>query len=120
MKSHNVSCSLIEPGCFPSSMMANASTNGNDECIKNEDLVRSYATFSEQMSNVADSVNRMERLNGNELALRWVVDAVVDAVSSRWPQPRYLAGYDAWIIYFAQRWLPIFMLDWVSERLGTT
>ena len=42
-------------------MMANASTNGNDECIKNEDLVRSYATFSEQMSNVADSVNRMER-----------------------------------------------------------
>lgn len=49
-----------------------------------------------------------------------VVDAVLDALTSRTPRDRYVVGSDAWFGIAMVSWLPTFVVDSIIRKLLKT
>lgn len=107
---------LVEPGFFATSLLENASGNGEAESKTGS----TYPSFKTKMAATAELVKGCEALNGGPAGLEKVVDCVIDATCSRFPLQVYTVGYDAWLISCVAKYLPGWLFDCIqtSQDVG--
>merc|ERR1712183_998612 len=95
-----VYCSLVEPGFFATGMLHRAADIGNESATgQDSELARIYGeTWSEKMKRSEQAVQATEKANGGEGGVKYVTDAVLDALTAVVPKARYLVGIDANIL----------------------
>jgi len=112
-----VRCSLVEPGFFATGMLhrsaalgqaASSSSPGGGEA---PEVLAAYGSYSEKMKVTEGAVIAAERLNGGERGPDRVVDAVLDALTTRLPRTRYLVGVDANVLGRLGWFIPDFVWD---------
>ena len=114
MHRFGVHVALIEPGFFKTGLLAAGAAAGAGSSSEAErKLSSSYPNYADKMSRTAEPIRQMEWLNGHDC--EWVLDAVVDAISNRFPLARYTVGYDARLI----RHLLVFVPSWVVDMVQT-
>jgi len=102
---------LIEPGFFPTELLANGAKAG----ASNNVLKGVYPNYNEKMKATKKPIEMMEWLNGS---IDKVTDCVVDGLTNKWPLARYTIGYDARIIRHFLCYLPSWVIDEVQTAQG--
>lgn len=104
-----VHVALVEPGFFSTGLLESGAEDGQK--LSNDP--EGYPEYGEKMKRTAETIRQLERLNG--LDCKWVIDAVKDAVVSRYPLARYTVGWDARLIrHVLAPFLPAWFIDKVQ------
>ena len=111
-----VSVCLIEPGFFATELLANGSSAGADAaCGTDREVLNAYPSYAKKMEDTKKPIKLMETLNGGKSGLTYVTDCCIDAVSNRFPLPRYVIGWDAQVInYLLVPFAPAWVVDWAQ------
>jgi len=109
-----VACSLVEPGFFATGMKdrsieAGKASSSISEGEEDEVILAAYGRYADKMKRLEPQVAQMEWLNGGERGVERVVDAVIDALTTVVPMPRYLVGVDANLLGRVGPFVP----DWI-------
>jgi len=92
-----IRCSIIEIGFFATGLLHRAAALGEKAC-KEANLDGVYMSFSEKMKRSEQAVTGIEKLNGGQAGVDYVIDAIIDALSAKFPKSCYLCGWDAAIL----------------------
>jgi len=106
---------LIEPGFFKTSLLTSGAKNGGIECKHaTSEVLAAYGDFSQKMEQTATPIQMFEKLNGGVEGVRAVCDSVVDALSNKFPLPKYVVGWDANLLLQWLPYVPSTLVDWAQ------
>lgn len=105
---------VIEPGFFKTTIFNRETLQSTIRTAyerSSSEVREAYGhDYVEEMSSLLEGV--MSSLSPHSYK---VVDAYVDAITSKYPRARYLVGYDAKFLYVPLYYLPEWLMDWLIE-----
>uniref|UniRef100_A0A0B7BPC2 Uncharacterized protein n=1 Tax=Arion vulgaris TaxID=1028688 RepID=A0A0B7BPC2_9EUPU len=116
ISSFGVKVSLIEPGYFVTNILQEDGIGKSAREAYTRSSPEVQATYGKDYpTNAAALLTGALKLSSPDT--HKVVDAYIAAITSSYPRPRYVVGYDAMFLYVPLSFLPEWIVDWVLISL---